>query len=408
MENWNVQEIKRAAASYDKIEVYRKKVAAFQKKMRSAGIDGVVCMKPQNTFYFSGFNPVLYSHPVIVVIPAEGEAVLLVHCLRAEHSRLEACVNDIRLFGAWGTQKAIAPDAFGALKIICDDLKISGKRIGYEGDFLSLRQFAQMKEKTAAKELMDVSDMLLYARMIKDEYEICMIKLAGYLTNVGMQAAIENIRDSEIAVSVAAETAMREAWKRDLPEYEMAGFGNTEGGIINALWCYSLSGYRVANACDCPTARKPEEGEICLPVVWAVCNGYHAENEKTVIIGALDSHYGKMYDACMEARRRTLEVMRAGVAVKEVYHAAVSAFIEAGQEDNLPGRIGHGMGQSLHETPSLSKNSDLILENGMVVTVEPGLCFPGWGEIRHSDTVVVRDTGVEHLTFFEDGGKIVR
>lgn len=66
------------------------------------------------------------------------------------------------------------------------------------------------------------------------------------------------------------------------------------------------------------------------------------------------------------------------------------------------------MGQSLHETPSLAKNSPLLLESGMVVTVEPGLCFPGWGEIRHSDTVVVRDDGVEHLTFFEDGGTIVR
>lgn len=408
MENWNIAEIKKRAAAYDKIEVYQKKVKAFQKKMQEADIDGIVCMKPQNTFYFSGFNPVLYSHPVIVVISAEGEVVLLVHCLRAEHARLEACVRDIRLFGAWGTQKAIAPNAFDAVKIICDDLKLSGKRIGYERDFLSLQQYDLIKEKTSAAEMVDASDMLLYARMIKDEYEICMLKMAGYLTNVGMKAAIENIRDSEIAVSVAAEEAMRDAWKRDLPEYEMAGFGNTEGGIINALWCYSLSGYRVANACDCPSARKPKDGEICLPVVWAVCNGYHAENEKTVIIGALEEHYSKMYDSCMEARKRALSLMKAGTPIKDVYDAAVSAFIEVGQGDNLPGRIGHGMGQSLHETPSLAKNSPLLLESGMVVTVEPGLCFPGWGEIRHSDTVVVRDDGVEHLTFFEDGGTIVR
>lgn len=408
MGEYNIQEIKSLAVSFDKIEVYRKKIMEFQKQLRKKEIAGVVCMKPQNTFYLSGFNPVLYSHPVIVIVPAEGEAVLLVHCLRAEHARLEACVREIYLFGMWGTQKAIAQNPYDAIEIICRERNIYGQRIGYEGDFLSIQQYSNLKEKTGAAQLVDMSSELLNARMIKDEYEICMLKMAGFLTNVGMKAAIEHIRDSEIAVSVAAEEAMREAWKEYLPEYEMAGFGNTEGGIINALWCYSLSGYRVANACDCPSGRKPQEGEICLPVVWAVCNGYHAENEKTVIIGTLDDHYMKMYDACMEARRRTLQVIKAGVPVRDVYDAAVSAFIEAGEEHNLPGRIGHGMGQSLHEVPSLSKNSDLILQEGMVVTIEPGLCFPGWGEIRHSDTVVIRKNGVEHLTFFEDGGKIVR
>lgn len=84
MGEYNIQEIKSLAASFDKIEVYRKKIMEFQKQLRKKEIAGVVCMKPQNTFYLSGFNPVLYSHPVIVIVPAEGEAVLLVHCLRAE------------------------------------------------------------------------------------------------------------------------------------------------------------------------------------------------------------------------------------------------------------------------------------------------------------------------------------
>ena len=100
MGEYNIQEIKSLAASFDKIEVYRKKIMEFQKQLRKKEIAGVVCMKPQNTFYLSGFNPVLYSHPVIVIVPAEGEAVLLVHCLRAEHARLEACV---RLFAGNGT-----------------------------------------------------------------------------------------------------------------------------------------------------------------------------------------------------------------------------------------------------------------------------------------------------------------
>ena len=56
------------------------------------------------------------------------------------------------------------------------------------------------------------------------------------------------------------------------------------------------------------------------------------------------------------------------------------------------------LGMSLHEFPSLSKNNDMVLQEGMVVTVEPGLVFAGWGSTRHSDTVVVRKDGIEILT----------
>lgn len=138
-----------------------------------------------------------------------------------------------------------------------------------------------------------------------------------------------------------------------------------------------------------------------MPVVWSVCDGYHSENERTVIIGKLDDYHQKAYDAMLEGRKRAFAMMKEGVTAGEVYEVAVSAYVEAGFTDYLPGRVGHGMGQSLHEEPSLSKNSKVVLKEGMVVTVEPGLVFPDWGSVRHSDTVVVRKHGTEQLTFTE-------
>ena len=60
------------------------------------------------------------------------------------------------------------------------------------------------------------------------------------------------------------------------------------------------------------------------------------------------------------------------------------------------------MGQSLHEVPSLNRNSKMVLKEGMVCTVEPGLVFPDWGSTRHSDTVVIRKDGIEILTTYEE------
>lgn len=393
-----INEIKEQLKQYDRKQLYREKVIKMQKAMAEQGIDGIICFKPQNTFFLSGFNPILYSHPVVVVIPQEGNAVLLVHSLRARHSADEAAIEDIRLFGMWANQKPIANDAYSAIDIIVSDLRMKGKVLGYEGDFISLSQYQKLQDITQATKMVDVSDFLKRSRNIKDEYEINLLRLSSYLTNVGMEAALANIRKSEAEASIAAEIAMRETWAKELSEFEISSFGNTEGGIVTALWCYSNSGYRVPYGCECPSNRVPQEGEVCLPVCWAAIDGYHSENERTVMIGKIPERYERAYDAMLAGCQNVFQMMKAGVAVSDVYAAGVAPYIEAGFGDYLPGRIGHGLGLSLHEFPSLSKDSSLVLEEGMVVTVEPGLVFAGWGSTRHSDTVVVRKDGIEILT----------
>ena len=393
-----VQEIKNNLKKFDRKQLYKDKVAKMQRSMEHLGVDGIICFKPQNTFFLSGFNPVLYSHPVVVIVPREGDAVLLVHSLRARHSADEAAIDDIRLFGMWANQKPIANDAYTAIGIIADDLKLKGKVIGYEGDFISLSQYQKIQGSTNAPKMVDVSDFLKRSRNIKDEYEINLLRLSSYLTNVGMDVALQNIRKSEAEASISAEIAMRETWAKELSEFEISSFGNTEGGIVTALWCYSNSGYRVPYGCECPGNRIPLEGEVCLPVCWAAIDGYHSENERTVMIGKIPDNYEKAYDAMLAGRANVFEMMKAGVTASEVYDAGVAPYIEAGFKDFLPGRIGHGVGLSLHEFPSLAKDNNLVLEEGMCVTVEPGLVFAGWGSTRHSDTVVVRKDGIEILT----------
>lgn len=140
-----VQEIKNNLKKFDRKQLYKDKVAKMQRSMEHLGVDGIICFKPQNTFFLSGFNPVLYSHPVVVIVPREGDAVLLVHSLRARHSADEAAIDDIRLFGMWANQKPIANDAYTAIGIIADDLKLKGKVIGYEGDFISLSQYQKFR-----------------------------------------------------------------------------------------------------------------------------------------------------------------------------------------------------------------------------------------------------------------------
>ena len=79
--SFDIQAIKAELNACDRKALLAAKYGKVQAKLAEQGLDGLVCFKPQNTFYLSGFNPILYSHPVVVVLPAVGHPVLLCHCL---------------------------------------------------------------------------------------------------------------------------------------------------------------------------------------------------------------------------------------------------------------------------------------------------------------------------------------
>ena len=81
-----------------------------------------------------------------------------------------------------------------------------------------------------------------------------------------------------------------------------------------------------------------------------------------------------------------------------MYEEAATCFTTAGFGHILPGRIGHGIGASAHERLSINRGNKQKLKPGMVISIEPGLMDPDWGGVRHSDTVLITETGYEVLT----------
>lgn len=376
------------------------RVVRLQEALHRRGIDALVTLKPETSFYVSGFNPIIYSHPVVAVVPARGAPSVLVHALRDDHARASSRIEDIRLYGAWSTKVTMGPDWLAALGEILRERALAHGVLGYEADWLPVRRFEQFRQLLPRARFEDVSDLVEHARLVKDEDEIRCARIAARIADTGMDAALEAIADgaNEREVSVTAQVAMNRSWSADYPDVEVCDFGSLEGGAHNGLWCWCLTGERVLINTDNPSVRKPKPGEIAVIFIWTNCNGVHAENERAVAIGKLDSERKAAYDAVLEIRARVADGLRPGVRCDELYARAKREYERLGLGRYLPGRIGHGLGLGAHEHPSLGPRCDTLLEPGMLVTFEPNLRIPGWGGLQHSDSVLVTESGHEFLT----------
>jgi len=373
--------------------------------LHARGIDVIVSLKPENSFYLSGFNPIIYSHPVIAISPVEGEPALLLHALRDDHARQSARIQDIRLYASWGDKKTMGADWMAALVEILREKGLESGVIGLELEYISVLRLDTFKQALPKARFENVSALLQHVRYVKDPQEIALTRQAAALADRGMKAAIETLRagGTEREISIEAMHAMNQYWAADFEDVEVCTFGTLEGGAHNGLWCWTLAGERVLFNADNPTNRRPKPDEITVILIWTVANGMHAENERAVVTGKLSAEKQRAYDSILTIRNRVQDKLKPRVRVADLYAYAREQYVELGYGANVPGRIGHGIGLGAHEHLSIDGNSEEVLEPGMIVTFEPGLRVPAWGGLQHSDTILITDTGFEFLTTTERG-----
>lgn len=372
----------------------------LRQRMHAAGLDVILAFKPESSFYLTGFNPIIYSHPVIAILPAQGKPSMLIHALRDDHARASTFIEDIRLYGAWSTKVTMGPNWQDALKTMLEEAGLAKAVIGVEEDFLPVARARQLAELLPGASFRDASEMIMTTRLVKDADEIANARDAARIADTGMIAAVEAVRQggSERDVSLAAMAAMNRFWADNFPDKEVCDFGSLEGGAQNGLWAWALAGNRMFMNCDNPTNRKPEAGEAISILIWTIVNGIHAENERTVAVGVLNDERRRALDSIIEIRNEVATLLKPGTPISALFGATKAGLEARGYGKYLPGRIGHGIGLGAHEHPSLDAKTGILLEPGMILTLEPNLRIPGIAATQLSDTVLITEGGCEFLT----------
>ena len=167
-------------------------------------------------------------------------------------------------------------------------------------------------------------------------------------------------------------------------------------------------------SCGADTALPHAKGEGQLfanqPIVLDVFprdieTGYFADMTRTISKGKPSDEICRMYDTVHEAKELAVSLIRAGVSGADVHNAAADYFTKKGYvtagTSGFIHSLGHGVGLAIHESPSLSVRGG-VLEEGNVVTVEPGLYYPGIGGVRLEDMGAVTEDGFDRFTTFEE------
>ncbi|ABN58016.1 MULTISPECIES: M24 family metallopeptidase [Methanoculleus] len=132
--------------------------------------------------------------------------------------------------------------------------------------------------------------------------------------------------------------------------------------------------------------------------------GYHADMTRTVVKGEPSPAIREMYEAVRDAKANAASMLRAGAVGADLYRATVEFFRDRGYESNTQGfthSLGHGVGLEVHEEPSLGPQGGVLCA-GNVVTIEPGLYYPGTGGVRLEDMGAVTETGFDRFTQYKE------
>lgn len=138
------------------------RIERLREKMRLKEIDTVILQKPENVFYFSNFNPVLNSHPAIMIISLEQEPCLLVHAIRCDHAREEGATDNVQLYGMWGSNPSLCLKPEDAVGLIIEKRQL---RVGLELDCISVDFSCSIQKVLEPREIISISETVSMMKM---------------------------------------------------------------------------------------------------------------------------------------------------------------------------------------------------------------------------------------------------
>jgi len=367
-------------------EMMNQRLNKLQAWMKENDIEVSFVTSSENVFYLSGYYTNPHERLLALAVFQEEEPFLV--CPGME-------VHDAKRSG-WDHELIGYSDIDNPWEMILNSINKRMDRVSkvaIEKEHMNVERYEQLLRLFPHSTFVSGEEKLRLLRMVKDASELKIIEEACALADYAVEFGVNEIKEgkTELDILNALEFALKQK-------------GVTEMSFSTMV----LTGANAASPHGNPGNTKIQKGDLVLFDLGVVVDRYCSDITRTVAFGDINDKQKEIYDTVLKAQLAAIEASKPGMSAADVDLTARRIIAEAGYGEYFPHRLGHGLGISVHEYPSLTETNQLIIEEGMVYTIEPGIYVPNVAGVRIEDDVFITADGAKILTKFPKELQIVK
>ncbi len=353
---------------------YQRRRDQLRKLVQAQQADAMLVTNVRNVRYLTGFT----GDDSFLVLTLAGD--LLISDPRYEVQISEECT---------GLPTLIRKPSELIMEVTCRQLsRMQLDAVVVEARSLTVSAFDQLSQQARVGSLEKGTVQVETLREIKDEQEIATLRKA-------------------VAVAERVFTSVRAQLTSHQTEREVANEIDRQIRLLGGSGCSFSPIVAVGPRAALPHANPGDSQLGASPFVlidWgATVDGYRSDLTRVLLTSKIPAKFAKVYETVLAAQTAAIAALRPGVMVSEVDQIARDVIARAGMGKRFNHGLGHGIGLDIHEAPRLGKSQDRPLAAGMVLTVEPGVYYPGWGGVRIEDDILITQDGCEVLSTLPRG-----
>lgn len=353
------------------------KLQQLQNYLQDSHLDAAFITAPDNVFYFSGFDSEPHERLLGVMVFKEGEPFLI--CPQME-------IPDA-LAAGWSFEVVGHVDTENAWDVVAKTVAARGvtlSTLAIEKAHLTVERLEELQAHYPEASFARIDDQVNAMRVIKSGNELEKLRKAAALADFAIQVGCDAIAEGKTEMEILNEI-----------ESAVKAKGHTM-----SFDTILLAGEKSASPHGVPGDRKIKRGDFILFDLGVIYEGYCSDITRTVAFGEPTKAQIDIYNTVRQANEEAIAAVQPGVRAMDLDKIARDIITEAGYGEFFTHRLGHGLGISVHEFPSINGANEYRLQPGAVFTIEPGIYKSDVTGVRIEDDVVVTETGVEVLTKF--------
>lgn len=351
------------------------KLEKLQKHMLANNLDVIYLDDATSVAYFTDFE----SNPlerIVAYVVTQNDHFLFVPSLEKREATAQSNVENVYSY---------TDDQNPWVIIQAETNKLIDQvtHVGIDEISLSVKRYFHLQTAFKTEQFTDISSTVEQIRLVKTSDEIEKMLIAGKLADealqIGMDMLEEGITEQEIAATI---------------DMEMKKRGVSEMSFSTLV----LFGDHAASPHGNTGGRTLQKNELVLFDLGVIYDGYASDVSRTVAFGEVSEKEKEIYNVILKAQEIAQAAVKPGMKAGELDRIARGIIEEAGYGKYFTHRLGHGIGKTAHEFPSINSTNDTVLVEGMCFSIEPGIYIDHEVGVRIEDCVYVTENGCEPFT----------